>query len=69
MPKLRRKGSNMIQRVKNLSIGDIVIHDGKKCKITGFATRYSVLIKNIEYGPGDFNIAKVSVRDIKGVMK
>ena len=55
----------MKKRVKNFSIGDVVMHNGKRCKITEFTTRYSVCIKNLEYKLGDFNTAKVSVRDIK----
>ena len=58
----------MIKKVKEFSVGDIVIHDGKRCKITEFTTRYSVCIKNLEYKLGDFNTAKVSVRDIKEII-
>ena len=54
-----------IKKVKNFSVGDIVICNGKRCKITEFTTRYSVCIKNSECGPSDFSTAKVSVRDIK----
>ena len=54
-----------IKKVKKFSVGDIVVHDGKRCEITEFMTRYSVCIKNLEYLPGDFNTAKVSVRNIK----
>ena len=54
-----------IKKVKNFSVGDIVVHDGKRCEITKFMTRYSVCIKNLEYLLGDFNTANVSVRDIK----
>ena len=55
----------MIKKVKEFSVGDTVIYDNKKSEITYFPTRYSVCIKNLEYGAGDFNTAKVSVRDIK----
>ena len=54
-----------IKKVKNFSIGDIVVYDGKRCEIIKFMTRYSVCIKNLEYLLGDFNTAKVSVRNIK----
>ena len=54
-----------IKKVKNFSVEDVVIHDGKRCKIVEFPTRYTVCIKNLEYDPGDFSTAKVSVRDIK----
>ena len=57
----------MIKKVKEFSIGDVVMHNRKKCKITEFITRYSVCIENLEYGPGDFSTAKISVRDIKKV--
>ena len=55
----------MIRKVKEFSIGDIVIYDKKRCEIIEFPTRYSVYIKNLEYAPGDFNTAKVSIREIK----
>lgn len=55
----------MIEKVKKFSVGDIVMYDGKRCKIIEFITRYSVYIENLEYGFGDFNTAKVSIRDIK----
>ncbi|MCK4526194.1 hypothetical protein KAW18_02385 [candidate division WOR-3 bacterium] len=55
----------MIKKVKEFSIGDIVIHDKKRCEIVRFPTRYSVYIKNLEYIPGDFSTAKVSIREIK----
>ena len=55
----------MIRKVKEFSIGDIVIHDKKRCEIVRFPTRYSVYIKNLEYTPGDFSTAKVSIREIK----
>jgi hypothetical protein len=54
-----------IKKVKNFSVGDVVIYDGKRCKLVKFITRSSVFIKNLDYGPGDFSTAKVSVRDIK----
>ena len=54
-----------IKKVKNFFVGDIVICNGKRCKITEFTTRYSVCIENLECGPSDFSTAKVSVRDIK----
>lgn len=55
----------MIKKVKQFSVGDIVIHDKKRCEIIRFPTRYSVYIKNLEYTPGDFSTAKVSIREVK----
>lgn len=57
----------MIRKVKEFSIGDIIIYDEKRCKIIEFTTRYSVYIENLERDSGDFNTAKVSVRDIEKV--
>ena len=54
-----------IKKVKNFSVGNVVIHDGKRCKIVEFPTRYSVCIKNLECGIGDFSTAKISIRDIR----
>ena len=57
----------MIRKVKEFSIEDTIIFEGKKCKIIEFTTRYSVCIENLEYNSGDFNTAKISIRDIKKV--
>lgn len=58
----------MMKKVKEFSVENIVLYDGKRCRITEFTTRYSVSIKNLEYKPGDFSTAKVSIQDIKKVM-
>jgi len=55
----------MIKKVKEFSIGDVVIHDKKRCEIVSFPTRYSVYIKNLEYKSGDFSTAKISIREIR----
>lgn len=54
----------MIRKVKEFSVGDIVVHDGKRCEITEFVTRYSVCIKNLEYLLGDFVTAKVPIQEV-----
>lgn len=54
----------MINKVKEFSIGDVIAHAGKKCKITKFPTRHSVCIENLEYDSGDFFTAKIPIREI-----
>ena len=51
-------------KVKEFSIGDIVLYDKTRCKIVSFPTRYSVFIKNLENKPSNFYTAKVSIREV-----
>lgn len=55
----------MISRVGNLALNDMVICGGEVCKVTGFATRSTVLLENMDKQSGRWSTAKVSIKDVK----
>jgi hypothetical protein len=56
----------MINKVKDFQIGDILTVEKVKCKIVGFPTRSMVLLENINWIPGEWSSAKLSINDLRG---
>jgi hypothetical protein len=54
----------MITRVKDVEVGNLVTFDGQVCKVTGFRSRNTVFIKNLDPS-GSWSDGKVALRDVK----